>query len=623
MSFQIQVLLDGQQAGTPFNLDEIEIELLFDKDAPQARVNDTQWTFVNEDAQKINNHIDAGSIFQAMGLTLRLTDGNPANDTDFEQLLDFTQDHLLSCNRVFVTAIDRGGIDWISRNIDSFTFEYLYRESGVISEDDFVFVPYVRNKKGSAVDQAILYAQIFYMSMELSHLIAEIIADIGQMATVIDIPEVIELIAKIIYAIILFAAIVKMLIDLFDLIIQPVKYHAGMYVRDLFQKGCEHLGLEFESSILNDPDSAYYNLFHLPSKYIRPDTSNEKVFGFLLPNRNEQNGVFQGTFGDMVRTYAEMFNAKLDVRDGKLRFERRDWVDTTATYQIPSVEVEESKKNSDELISTYIVQWQTDSSDLNTYDEYEGTITQVDTVIPSQFIADRDRLIGGGAEIRNIDLSHGRQKKEFNLNERLFNALIKAVNPLVITFRAVANGGISAINFIGNSIEKLNKVFSFVGLTGIQINFPDIPPIPTLDVQELVDRRLRMLKLEDDVVSIPKAFILDPGGNEKDYRINEFNDTTMSSETLFNGFHQIELFAETGNELQNQWVRYSIPTVKFCYEDFLKVYRNSLILDENGDEARIESLKWNPVKQKASIDYRVRQVYATQFNQTINTPDGK
>ena len=232
-------------------------------------------------------------------------------------------------------------------------------------------------------------------------------------------------------------------------------------------------------------------------------------------------------------------------------------------------------------------------------------------------------LTGGGAEVRNTGLAHGRQKKKLNRNEEIFNQIIKVANPLIQLFRGIANGGIAAINFLANSVEKLNKVFAFVGLTGIKIEFPDIEPIPTFNVQEIIDKRIGMLMLEADVVSVPKAFILNPGNNEKDYRIDPANDTTMSSETIFKAYHQIELFADVGTEIPNQWVRYKAPLVKFCFDDFIKVYRNSLILDENGDEARIESLKWKPMKQTASIDYRVREFYATEFTQEIITPDGK
>ncbi len=624
MAFEIQIQLNGQNAGTPFNLEDLEIELLFDKDAPQARVTNQQWIFVNEDAKLILDHINSGKIFQGIDLNIKLVQDGVSRD--FRRLLDFTQDHQLSSNKVVATAIDAGGIDWMNTNIDSFTFEYLYRKSGVITKDDFVFVPYVRNRKNNAVDGFILFSQIFYIEIELLSLVTESSSDVGQSATVIDVPEIFELIAKIVYGTLLFARLIKLFIDLFDLIIQPVKYHAGMYVRDLFIKGCEHLGLEFESPILTDKESPYYDLFHLPKKYFTPETLNEKIFGFLNPDRNEQNGVYQGTFGDMVRQYSELFNAKIIVADGVMTFIRRDEpVSDGPEYRIPSVEIEESKKNSDELRSTYVLEYDTDPTDVNTYEEYHGTITEVKTVIPDGAIIDKSRLVGGGAEVRATGLAHGRQKKKLNRNEEIFNQIIKVANPLIQLFRGIANGGIAAINFLANSVEKLNKVFAFVGLTGIKIEFPDIEPIPTFNVHEIIDKRIGMLMLEADVVSVPKAFILEDkgGGDPKGYRIHPSNDTIMSSETIFKAYHQIELFADVGTETPNQWVRYKAPLVKFCFDDFLKVYRNSLILDENGDEARIESLKWKPMKQTASIDYRVREFYATEFTQEINTPDGK
>lgn len=117
------------------------------------------------------------------------------------------------------------------------------------------------------------------------------------------------------------------LTDLQNRMIQCQWYHPTALVRDYIQNVCQKCGLTFESSILNDPASPYYNLllFSAPvRKGYKPSESNGLLMTENLPIE---------TLDTLMQRYLKpLFNARYWVIDGVFIFERKDYFENTNTW---------------------------------------------------------------------------------------------------------------------------------------------------------------------------------------------------------------------------------------------------------------------------------------------------
>lgn len=101
--------------------------------------------------------------------------------------------------------------------------------------------------------------------------------------------------------------------------------HPSPLVRDYTNNVCQKCGITFQSSILNDTNNDYFNLVYF-SAQIRKGQSQGQYFGglvnYIMRNKPIHN---LKTFLDEVQ---QPFNARWDINNGILRFERRDFFKT-------------------------------------------------------------------------------------------------------------------------------------------------------------------------------------------------------------------------------------------------------------------------------------------------------
>lgn len=115
--------------------------------------------------------------------------------------------------------------------------------------------------------------------------------------------------------------------DLSDRLIQCQWYHPTALVRDYIENVCRKCGLTFQSSILNDPASPYYNLllFSAPvRKGYKPADTEPRLIADNVPIE---------TLDTLMQRYLKpLFNARYWIKDGVLIFERRDYFQNTDTW---------------------------------------------------------------------------------------------------------------------------------------------------------------------------------------------------------------------------------------------------------------------------------------------------
>ena len=117
-----------------------DLEVLVNWEAREDfAVSFNQVELVNDDAKIIQDHVNAGNIFE--GLPYRIDIGTQS----FNAYADLANQYetLGPCNVVFGLNKEQGK-DWLNDVADGFTFRYLYNE-GIIKKSDAVAVPYVIN----------------------------------------------------------------------------------------------------------------------------------------------------------------------------------------------------------------------------------------------------------------------------------------------------------------------------------------------------------------------------------------------------------------------------------------------------------------------------------------------
>lgn len=618
----VRYFLNNVEIKSPVNHKDLTLELNFDQDSHTASLSTTKWRFANAEAQSIINYIDAGltggnGIYEGMPFNIVLSDGTYVKT--FENYLDLINDAVLSCNDVEVNSKAKQQIEWLNDVADSFTFEFLHERTPFLPSSLFVPCPYVINSIPNTRDIFIASISIFVIINELSRSnldTAKVIADIAGVFTA---PAgAIKAVLLVLYLILLLISLVRLIKDLIDLLIQPVKYHAGMYVRDLLTSACNYLGLNFNSTIFQ---GEFANLYLLPEKFQNPeDTNDDRLLGFLSPNNTVQKGYYNGTFGDLLRALKTIFNAKVVLIDGTLHLERLDWSNSNASYTIPDIRADKYGTNADEINSNYLIQFTYDVNDKNTIQDYTGNAYQVTTQPIT--LTDRKLLLLQGLNQQQIPFALGRRKNKLTGVEKVVDAFLEISTGLLNALIIGVNGIINVINEVVKAIKIINKILKFFGFKK-QFDVPNIKPLEPVDFGSIINDRIGMLLLENDNVLVPKLFILNKGNISRNNKIPTDNNTTVSAKNLWEKFHFINSFVPSNSKPNgNQYITKEIDKVPFCLEDFKKVLDNNKVFDVAGNEAKIDSLEWNPWNRVAKIKYRVNKLFTKNLKEEYSEPKG-
>ena len=632
--------IGGKEVKEPNNYQELAIQLNFDKDAPTAQVSINEWELGTgsriddiDGASIANDYIERGALSQGYGLGV--FEGLPfkikvGSDTVFDGYLDLSS-ALIDCDKVTAPAIETGRIDWLNDIADSFTFTDLAEglangQAGKIKSSDYTLIPYVISEIPNYKDSAIVVLSIFTITNEIKDSIQSLLDYAAALPDILQFGNVLSIIVRVAYIVILLITAVTFIIRLFNLMIQPVKYHAGMNVKLLCERACEYLGLTFSSSILN---GTYKNLVLLPEKNKQNinDEDKDGILGYLTQNKNLQRGYYKGTFGDLLRELKLLFNAKIIIEGTVLKLEREDKTfNSSNLYQIPPVDVTSYRLNREDFNSKYTIQFATDQNDKNTKNEYQGTQLQV--LQAPVAIGNKGNLIGGNNVVIQSQFALGKRKSDFTNPEKVFKTFFGVLDKILGALIKAVNAIIRVVNKI---IRITNKIIKALKTIGIKINaeLKELKPIKVPKLQDLIENRIGLLKMENDFVTVPKLLILKDNNDARNNVLLSSNQTILNAEWLWDRYHFINSFVKSDFVLSsdretNQYKRYSIPDVPFTCEDYQKVKTSNKIVPANGQGTGvIESLEWNPITQRASINYRVNEIYTRNLKTVKILPDGK
>jgi len=555
----IEFYIDGSQVNPPKNWLETSLSLNYDADAPSARVGITVWEFVADEAKLLNDFLNGGTV-DGLGILFGLpfevrVVKNGISETVFNGYLDMTEAESISCDLVVVPAKDLMGIDFLNDVADSFTYEYLFKTNFPLFQDlegndKTVHVPYVISSVPNAFELFTGITALVVVNIEIISAINVLREKITKLAGW-DFWEIIGIVFQAIYIGILIKTMVDLTAALIDLIIQPVKLHAGMRAKDLCEIGCQHLGYKFSSTILYSDE--FKDLVIIPEKYDNSVKKNDfplgsddfqSILGNLEADSDEdtgQHGYYNGTFGDLLRALKTMFNAKIviepsytikipklgiggfitvTVDEPILRLERVDYVNgQSEIFQMPPIDVDEFTTNANEFVSNHVISFELDNIERNTYLHYQGTIAQA-TLQPERGLPlvgvggnTRLRLMKGLKETK-IPFSRGIRKTSLTPTERVLDRLFKTaggqLNEVVALYNAKVFQKYMEFNWIKTVLNNMVKAFN----GGKGVKFLDSRPPQkyfikgTPDFRKTLERRKGAMLMHTDEISVPKMIII-------------------------------------------------------------------------------------------------------------------
>ena len=574
----------------PRNWDDLEITTDFLNRKEDGSINIGDLEFAGKKAVEMIARIKDGlsggvGIFEGDPYQIEVGDvGSPA--FTFEGYLDYADGvEITGCNEVKVALKKTQGTDWLNDVADGFSFRYL-QDIGVITSSDFVKVPYIINYIPDNMQLIMLSMSLFMMTKELVQTIkatAEAIGDttdastpvvgtsVGAGAGVVtawDIGNIILTVLKvaafIAYSIAIILAIKNLIEEIIEQLVPKKRYHLGMRLKTLFEKGCQHLDLNLSSTLLNERSDWVL----IPSKGHK---GGEKPTGHEgswtetgVPSANDA----WDSFGDLIRQWSDNFYADFKIVGNTFHFERADYWDTSGTYTVGDFFTNQKelkdqyKPNTSEIISNYNIYWAYDTQDQNTLDNQNGRVFQAIT----EPVTEIDRKLRNIKNLEQVAIqaSLGLRKNELTKVEEV----VKDVASFIDDLTGVLGGGTS--------------------------------------YAAQIEARKGSLLFSSHFLTIPKCVVM--GGS----KLVKNQRDLLASQRLWNELHFVSSLAEI-NGHHNQWMRFEKVKVPFCIEDFISLLDNHFCKAPDGRDAMIERLKWKVWDNSATIDYRVKEKYTNNL----------
>ena len=570
--------LDGQPAGTPANLGEITLSANWGtrEGIAENEISTTSIEFVLEDATKINKHVADGltggvGIFEGLPYKIDID-----NTNIFDGFINLSEDaDFIEKERVIAKIVKSGGSDWLNDVADGFSFGFL-RSQNYIKTSDYVVVPYVLNFRPEAFAVGQLSIALFMLQKELVQGFRDIQDNIANFSEAFGklnpigelISAGIKLTAQIVYTSAVLISLIQTIKDLINQFFPPVRRYRAMTIKRMFEVGLNYLGLQFQSTIFNDP--VFKKSVFLPSKSKRGGLfGNTDEFG----NPNQNSAVYN--FGDFIRTMLSMFNADFKIENNTFVFERRDYWNNLSTYILPDVETNQSDRlselqyNTNEFVKNYFIAFQTDTQDQNSLENFSGTNYQV--INEPINITNKKMISGKGLAQIRPPFARATRKNSLTVIEK--------------TLLTVA--------------KLLDKVTSILG-------------DPT-NVSRLISNRVGMMSLSADTTTVDKFIFIEN---------QEMSTTQISAQMLWDKFHFIESFAEikdsNGKIFHNQHILLTAEKIPFCLSDWKQILNNNKFTTTTGQTGEIISIDWDFQQGFANISYKIKQLYTKNIKLVIN-----
>jgi hypothetical protein len=604
--------IGGKIVKPPYNYEDLSIELNFDNDGVTQAVTVTEFEWrEKEHAQLYKYFVDGatGGVGVMEGLDHNIEITNGVTTANFDLTIDLrTALFNLADSLTTAESAPKQEIDWINKVADSKSFEYMHSQ-GEITSSDYVFIPYIISSVPDYKEAFIVTLTIVVIKIEINDAVLRITGSSLEGLSVIDtIGGVISLIFNIIYVAILFLTIIDLLIDLIALIIQRVKYIAGMKLNRLLEIGCQSFGLGYASPILQS--EPFNRLVFIPESYDQPTSLiDNRIVGFFSSKNNDQTGYYRGTLGDLLRDIKSTFNFRINIVDGILNLLPDVFVPDSATFKLKAYDEETVSSNAGDFISQFNLSWSTDMTDKNTIKNWTGT--NVDVSIKPTVVNDKANVFNGVGFINQFPFARASRKTELTTPERVAAILLNVLAPVINAGIVAVNASISVINKVKEFIEDLKKL-PFIGKK-IKIELEPTPKVKPINTN-LIENRIGMMLLENDIINVKKLVLMDLSSDPNLNKVSIDNSTIINAKYFYNRFFKSK---------NTQFLGRSISNVEMNLNDVMNVKKEGALSMPDGSIAKVISCKWQIVTQTSEILLDIPYIYNNNKTEVINEPKGR
>ena len=612
--------INGVKVNNPVNTDDVAIEINFQPGDNDVSLSTFSFEWAENEAKILTDYLKNG-VSRGKGITMGLPHRREIveNGKTLNVLDGYIDLSSAQWDRDFVTADtkERAGLEWVTEVADGIDFQTLYQK-GFLTDNDKVFVPYVISSVPNYKDIMISTLTLVSIGIWIRQSVKEITAEMAKVGTLMDaLGGIIGLIAAILYAIFLLISIVKLILDLVALVIHRVKYAASMSVNRQIEAACNYLGLKYSCAILQDTN--FKRLHIIPEAFAPPVTqADDRIKGYLFGNKIEQTGYYTGTFGDLLRRITGMFNLRIVSSAKGLELLPMLKPLTSANFTIPDYYIPQFTTNASNLVSNLQLRFETDMVDLNTIDNYKGTIMQAQLSHPRLSKAERKLQLLKGFNQVSFGFSRAIRKEKLTQPEETLDTLLNTIGAVIGALIKAANGVIGVVNKI---MEKLRNVKRVLGRIGIDIKV-DFDPVPTLDdpnLGDIIENRIGMMLLDKDQIGNAKIVLLNVNSDMRKTKIAVDNNAQLNALNLYNVFHKSKSFAP-GKESAQRYI-YNVPKVEMNLNDVLTVMDEGNVRFKN-KIMEVVSCSWNSGSRLADFVVKERKNYTTNLVETLTEPDG-
>jgi len=588
------------QIEEPVNWEDISVKIDFENDSKEPNISIDNLEFKGQTAIDILEDMRTNGYYEGRPYRIEVSDHSNLTPVSIDCFLDYSDNPLKKAANVVEVAIKRKqGNEWLTEQADKNPFRYLasddYNGPGKITDSDYFGVPYVINYIPDGTQLLILAISTFTLTKELVESIQSLAkqttdliegatpvvgTSVGAGAGVVTawsigkiIGSIINLAITLAYTIAVVVAIIELVKQIIEQLAPVKRFHLGMPIKLLTQRGCEALGLTLKSSLLDSLDTSSNKWVLIPSKDHR---GGEKPTA--AANSWKERGYPTSTDGfdtlaDVIRFIKTTFNADYRINNGVIEIERRDFWKNQSGYIIPSTFNNQDTKefettvNTQDLKSNYVIKWAIDTQDQNTLDNQQGRIVQAVTGLQNVVNPDLQNL--KGIETVSIPSSMATRKNKLTAVEEALKILLDAAD------------------FLSG---QLNNPQSF---------------------SAKFKRRVGSMHLSSHFTSVPKMVVMD--GSQLALNQRQILDATK----LWDNYHSIESFVTTANGDNNQQVIYADQKIPFSFKDFVSLASNNFVETETGEKAEIKVLDWKTEQSFATITYNVYRVYDNTLKLTL------
>lgn len=583
--------LNGKKVTNPEDWQNVEVLMTYDNESVQPNISTTNFTCLLDAAQEIKAWLDANGYFHGIPAKFKVTEGGQSVTAfdgygDFSQLIEIKPNDLKLPFKYSLPFKELNQLDSFMERANASTWE-LVKQDGFITESDFSKVLYVVQKPFNTIEVVILSFTLFSATVQLALAVRNLADSTANFVSKLTnglfgsvnaaVYAALSVVFNAVYVGILVLQLVKLINQLIAVFMPYPRFVKALSLRQYLEKGCEFLGFNFASSI-SELD-----------KFMIVPENNKKVDNNPFNSPVNDTGLIGSgsngyIVGELFQICKDMFSAKFKIDGDNVYFESllNDgfWQNQAAsTFKIPDTFISNFKPNVDELSGLKMVEFVQDEQDEWTFINYVGTSYSVIT------------------------------KHQTEINKKA--SLIRGVDRLTIPFA------------LGNNKDTKNFIETAIGgIVSVVRNIANLLPGVNAGAFLTAYKHIKdALKVSEEIWSVPKLVTTKTIQLEnKSFKVLEANHRDkLSAKYLYRNFIKNGSFVSGGN--RNQWISLADEvSVPFGFSNFIEMLNSNFMKDQEGNDVRIESVKWIISQDRATISYRKRSAYDTKLIEEFIEP---